>query len=204
MAHYDIVELPKMRGSDKTILYPKLKHIRMIEDDEFIRRMASEPGGTTAAMAENVYAATANMLVRLLSEGYSIRLKGIGTFTAGLGMKNGKDNESENEKRNSRSIEIDKINFVADKQLIKRTNSCCHLERNEVKNIKRVSSTREERLAMALQFLATHPFMTVSDYMSITGLAYTAARTELKTFRETEGSGITSQGRRSHLVYVKE
>ncbi len=72
--------MPNLNGSDETILYPRLKHIRMIEDEEFIRRMADSPGGTTAAMVENVYAATADMLVRLLSEGYSVRLKGIGTF----------------------------------------------------------------------------------------------------------------------------
>ncbi len=204
MAQYDIIELPKMHGSDETILYPKLKHIRMIEDEEFIHRMANEPGGTTAAMTQNVYAATANMLARLLSEGYSVRLKGIGTFMASIGMKKGKVYEQTDDKRNARSIEVKKINFVADKHLVKETDRRCYLERNDVKHINHVATTEDERLAMALRFLDTHPFLTVADYKSLTGLTLTKAKNELKKFRETEGSGLTYKGRGNHLVYLKE
>ncbi len=203
MAKYDIIEMPKMHGAVETILYPKLKHVRMMEDDEFIRRMASMPGGTTAAMAENVLAATADMLASLLSEGYSVRLKGIGTFKASLGMKRNKEYESEEEKRNARSIKVSKINFVADKRLIDKTDRSCYLERNEVQHITRIESTEAERLAAALEFLESHSFMKLYDYIALTGLTRTKASIELRKFRNTEGSGITSKGSGSHLIYVK-
>ncbi len=204
MAKYDIIEMPQMNKSDEQVLYPKLKHIRLMNSEEFIQKIADEPGGPAIATIENVYAATVDMLARYLSEGYSVRLKGIGTFTAGLGMKKGKENETDDEKRNARSIEIDKINIVADKQLVKKTNKSCHLERGDLKHINRVATTEDERLAMALRFLDTHPFMTLSDYVALTGLTRTKASIELKKFRAAEGSGITSQGQRSYLVYVKE
>ncbi len=195
--------MTNLHGSEETVLYPKLKHIRMIDDEEFVERMANEPGGATAAMTENVLSAAANLLSRLLSEGYSVKLKGIGTFKASLAMKKGKEDETNDEKRNSRSIKVDKITFKADKSLVSKTNSSCYLERGGVKRIKNVTSTLEERLAVALAYLDTHPNMTINDYARITGLNKTAAGRELRKLRETEGCGITSQGQRPHLIYVK-
>ncbi len=203
MAKYEIKELPKMHGSEETVLYPKLKHIRMIGDKEFVERMAKEPGGATAAMTENVLSAAASLLSRLLSEGYSVKLKGIGTFKASLGMKKDKQYETEDEKHNARSIKVDKITFKADKSLVSKTDSSCHLERGGVQRIRCVTTTLEERLAIAHNYLNTNPNMTVNDYAAITGLNKTAASRELRKLRSTEGSGITVQGQRPHLIYVK-
>ncbi len=195
--------MTNLHGSEETVLYPKLKHIRMIGDKEFVERMAKEPGGATAAMTENVLSAAANLLSRLLSEGYSVKLKGIGTFKASLGRKKNKPYETEDEKHNARSIEVGKITFKADRSLVVKTNNSCYLERDGVQRIRKITSTLEERLAIAHNYLDSHPNMTVDNYAAITGLNKTAASRELRKLRETEGSGITIQGRRPHLIYVK-
>ncbi len=203
MAKYEIVEMPKMNGKDEVVLYPKLKHIRMMDDGEFITRMDDEPNGVTAAMAENVLAAAANLMSRLLSEGYSVKLKGIGTFKASLGMKKDKERETEDDKRNARSVKVKNIVFKADKQFVENTDRSCSLERDGVKRISPVKSTFEERRDMAIAFLESHPYMTVSDYASMTGLNKSAAGKELKKIAKTEGSGIVVSGRSTHINYVK-
>ncbi len=203
MAKYDLIEMTNLNGSEETVLYPKLRYIRVIGDREFVERMAKEPGGTTESMSENVLSAATSLLARLLSEGYSVKLKGLGTFKATLGMEKGKERETEEDKRNSRSIKVDNITFKPEKSLVRMTDKSCHLERGKVRRIKKISSTQEERLAIALDYLETHQTMNVDDYARITGLCRTSASTELRKLRTTEGSGISAQGRRPHLFYVK-
>ncbi len=203
MAKYEIVEMPKMNGKDEVVLYPKLKHIRMMDDGEFMTRMDHEPNGVTAAMAENVLSAAANLMSRLLSEGYSVKLKGIGTFKASLGMKKDKGRETEDDKRNARSVEVKNIVFKADKQFVEKTDRSCYLERDGVKRISPVTTTFEERRDMAVEFLKSHPFLTVAAYAAMTGLNRSAAGKELKKIAKTEGSGIVVSGRSPHIIYVK-
>ncbi len=185
------------------MLYQKLKHMRMMYEAEFITRMDGEPNGVTSAMAESVLDAAANLMSRLLSEGYSVKLKGIGTFKVSLGMKKDKERETEDDKRNARSVEVKNIVFKADRQFVENTDRSCYLERGEVKRISSVTSTFEERRDMAIAFLESHPYMTVADYAAMTGLNRSAAGKELKKIAKTEGSGIVVSGRPPHIVYVK-
>ncbi len=203
MAKYDMIELPQMNGSEKKILYPKLQHARLIEDDEFVHRLTEMYAGVTSGMALNIYAATADMFAHLLSEGYSIRLKGIGTFHATLGMKKDKEFETDEDKHNARSIEVNDIKFVADKQLVRNTNQCCSLERGEVKKIKQIKTTKEQRLEKLIEYLTSHASITVSEYAGLTGLSLSTATKEIRQFSETEGSGIQARGRAPHKEYVK-
>ncbi len=203
MAKYDMIELPQMNGTEKKILYPRLQHTRLIEGDEFVHQLAELYAGVTSGMALSIYAATSELLARLMSEGYSVRLKGIGTFHATLGMKKDKDFETDEDKHNARSIEVNDIKFVADKQLVRDTDRCCTLERGVVKKIKRIKTTKEERLNKLLKYLESHANITVSEYAYLTGLSVSTATKEIRQFSETENSGVKARGRAPHKEYVR-
>lgn len=55
---------------------------------------------------------------------------------------------------------------------------------------------------MAQNFLLKHPYLTVADYMELTGLSHTTAARELQTWSRTPDTGIQAKGQRTHRVYV--
>ena len=93
------------------------------------------------------------------------------------------------------------VNFRADKQLIAMTRSGIRLERATYKNHRSSARyTEEERRQLALDYLKSHPFLTVADYCRLTGLLPTAARNELRRLAADPESGIDTAGIASHRV----
>ena len=94
--------------------------------------------------------------------------------------------------------------FMAEKSLIHNTNYNCDLERSQQK-FRRSSQkyTPEERLERAKQYLTGHPYMTVRNYVQLTGLRPTTASVELRKWAENPESGITTSGRGTHKVYIQ-
>ena len=207
MADYVMREMFDMNNTGKKILYPQIERFRMFEEDEFIARVAAEGSGLNAGQVESVLTAVKARMAEMIALGYSVKVKGIGTFSASLGIKEGKEqetDEADGTKRNAQSIEVKNILFKADKELVRDTDSRCNLERKGVKRLRAIESTEEERLAMAHKYLDSHPFMKVSDYIRITGLGRTQATLELQKFRQDENSGIGTTGRGCHKLYVKK
>ena len=77
------------------------------------------------------------------------------------------------------------------------------MQREGIARIRRSPYSKEERLALALDYLDKHGAMRIADYMELTGLARTAATLELQEFRQDMTSGIDFIGRGSAKVYVK-
>ena len=93
---------------------------------------------------------------------------------------------------------------VARTMLDQMTGRIAALERVSGKFPRRVSRySAEERLALALDFLARHPYMRVVDYAVMTGLSRTVAGRELRRLYQTPGSGIGISGMGTHRVYVR-
>ena len=70
-----------------------------------------------------------------MAEGQSVTLDGIGTFTPRLGVVKDKEIDSldgDEPKRNARSIEVNGINYRANKELIRETNLRCDLRRGGI------------------------------------------------------------------------
>ena len=198
-------EMNDVRGKGETVFYPKIERYRLFSEKEFIEKMAMEGSGLTEGQVESVLTSFKHRIAEMLALGYTVKVKGVGAFSASLGVSDGKKLETgdENEtKRNAQSIEVRNIRFKADKSLIAETNMKCRLERKGVRSIKRIGSTEEERRAMAEEHLRENPFMRVADYMRLTGLTRTLATVELQKFRQDEASGITTTGRGCHKVYV--
>ena len=73
-----------------------------------------------------------------MAEGQSVTLDGIGTFTPRLGVAKDKEIDSldgDEPKRNARSIEVNGINYRANKELIRETNLRCDLRRGGISRV---------------------------------------------------------------------
>ena len=206
MAKYIKQEMPDLRQTGEKKVYYRLKTERNIDSKEFILSLHSTFSGMSEADITRVIIATAGHLGKLLGQGYSVTLDGIGTFKATIGLEEDKDLDTldgTEPKRNAQSLRLKGVNFRADKQLIKTASSNCKLKREGTARIHRSPYSKEERLNLALEYIGKHGAMKVADYMALTGLSHTSAALELKEFRQDPTSGIDFIGRGSAKVYVK-
>ena len=188
------------------MLFPRMRLQGQRELEELAREVAAVTTYDESEVVGMVQALSRRM-AKAMAEGWSVKIGGMGVFTPALGLRKGKERETDEgrgTRRNANSICISRIHFKADKRLIKETDNLCRLERTTERF--RTSSERyspAERLALAQAYLAEHGYMTVGDYAALTGLLRDAAAKELRRWKADEASGLTSQGRGSHKVYVK-
>lgn len=207
MARYIMEEMPDIQKTGKKITYPKFARI----DNADLKVLAERVGsvsGFSAGDIEGVLLQTAIEMAHLMAEGRSVKIDGIGTFTPALTLGKDKEREEAGEggtHRNAQSIFIGGVNFRVDRRMIRNISNRCRLERAPWK--RQYSSnklTPEQRLALAVKYLESHPFLTVSEYRRMTGLLQTAATNELKQWGHQPDSGIGIAGRGVHRVYIKK
>ena len=206
MAKYIKQEMTDLNGKGEEKVYYRMKTERNIDFKSFAKEVNRYHSMMNRALVENVMTNAMDVLARLLGEGYSVSIDGLGTFKAAIGLKDDKEmdtfdgNES---KRNARSLQLTNVNFKADKALIREANKHCKLERAGESRLCHSPFSKEERLKMAQEYLEKHGAMKVADYVEMTQLSRTKATLELKEFRHDASTGIDTIGRRSTLVYVK-
>ena len=206
MAKYIKQEMNALHGEGENPVYYRMKIERNIDLDEFAERISFPGSGVSKASVLQVMVSVAEHLAHCLAEGQSVTIEGIGTFKPRLGVVKGKELDAidaTKPQRNAQSIEVNGVHFRTDKKLVRKTNRHCTLTRGGISRIKHSSYTEEERLTLALNYLDEHVFMHVSDYMKLTGLKRTSATMELKQFSRDPESGIDTEGRGSHRVYVR-
>ena len=206
MAKYIKQEMNDLNGKGEGKVYYRLQTERNISFNEFTQQIEEHHGMMNRGLVKNVMTHVVDVMAKLLGDGYSVTIDGLGTFKATIGLEEDKvmdTFEGDETKRNARSLRLTGINFRADKELIKKSNSHCKLERAGESRLHRSPYTKEERLKLALQYLSKHGAMRVAEYMDLTGLSRTMAAMELKAFRQDASSGITFIGRGSAKVYVK-
>ena len=206
MAKYIKQEMIDLSGQGEEKIYYRLKTERNIGFKELAEYVGRHNNLMNRGLVENVMAHVVDAMGELMGNGYSVTVDGLGTFKASIGL--GEDKvmdtfEGDETKRNARSLRLTGINYRADKELVKKSNRHCKLERAGESRLHRSPYTQEERLQLALQYLSEHGAMRVAEYMELTGLSRTKAAMELKEFRQDASSGITFIGRGSAKVYVK-
>ena len=207
MSKYIKQEMPDIHRNGEQKVYYRLKTERNIDTEEFIRSLHESFKGMNEADITRVMIATADHFSKLLGQGYSVTLNGIGTFKATIGLEKNKELdtlEPQTPQRNAQSLRMKGVNYRADKELIKKASKHCKLEREGIRRIHRSPYSKEERLELALQYLNEHGAMKVMNYVELTGLSRTVATLELKEFRQDPTSGIDFIGRGSAKVYVKK
>lgn len=206
MAEYIKQEMPDLTGKGEPACYYRMKINRNVTMEDFIEDVAQPGSGLNPGTVKHVITQVSKKLAWLMADGNSVTIEGLGTFKAALGVSQFKEMdtlEGDEAKRNAQSIEVNGVNFRVDPALVRQTDLYCTLHRGKSCRLHKSPYTREERLALALQFLDGYAQMCVDDYVRLTGLSRTTAVRELKAFREDPQSGIDFRGFGSHKVYVR-
>ena len=205
MAQYIKKEMADLHGKGSTGAYYRLKTWRKLEFDEFVNRCHNLHGAFGRSVIEGVVMAVCEHLAYELGNGYCVKIKGLGTFNARLGVRKDKEMdgfEEETTKRNAKIIEVTGVSFRADKELVREIDRNCDLERGGEERLRNPKFSAEERIERARQYLHQKGFMRVFNYASLTGLSYSTASRELRRIASDPSTGIISRGSKSSKLYL--
>ena len=209
MAEYIKQEMCDLNGTGEKPVYYRMKIQRNMDMEDFVERITYPGSGLSKGNVMQVMTTVAEYLAYCMAEGQSVTLDGIGTFTPRLGVVKDKEIDSldgDEPKRNARSIEVNGINYRADKELVRETNLRCDLRRGGISRVWKSPFTEEERRTRALDYLHEHPFLRIQDYMAITGLkrrSYydsAAIRRVGSPYRVMEATGCMSAGKQRAIA----
>lgn len=207
MAKYYLQEMPNLDKQGKRRVYPKLSAIRTMTTDDLIKQIQSYHRGVSPAVIGSVVTSLTDTLKRMLSMGYNVSIDDLGIFSLSLRFEDEKSREmqSNDDKMSYRKVGIKNINFTSSKDALKDMQRMTDLEREMqgVRNIRKIDTTLDERIAMALNHIDVHGFLTLGDYVRLTNLSRAAASLELKEIIDMPESQITDKGTGSHKCWVR-
>ncbi len=194
-------ELPELNGIGKGKKHPKILHTDQISLHSIAAEI-SEGTSFGTGEVEGLIATLADRIARYTARGYSVKVDGIGIFSARLGFRPGTEpKEDDRTQRNAQSIRIAGLNFRPDRKLLTTANGHLRLERTPApKAPTPVTQSREARLEIAISHLQTHSILTIREYATLTGLGRTAAGRELRHFRSI--GSLSTRGSGAHLLYT--
>ncbi len=202
-AKYIKREMPDLNGTGMTQACYKME-LRPMSFEQFVD-LCHREGKIDESLIIGVMSMVSEKLALCMAEGYSVKLDGIGTFNAKLGVRSDMlpdAFEAGMSTRNAKSIEVKGVSYRADKELVRDTALRCTLERGGVSRLKKSEFTLEERIQKARDFLGKNMFMRAPDYAQLTGLSRSAATQELRRLERDPSTGITSRGKNSQKYYV--
>lgn len=172
---------------------------------EYFVDLCCREGAMKKDAIEGVLTLISEKLALSMAEGFSVKINGIGTFRAKLGMSDGKlpDAFEPGERRhNSKNICVTGVSYRADSDLVFETSMKSTLVSDGEIRIKKPQTSLVERIEKARKYLEQQPLMRVKDYARIVGLSYTTASLELRKIVQDPSSGITYIGRKSQKYYI--
>lgn len=205
-AEYMKREMNDLRKTGKQTFVYEMKRKGTVSYKDFLRIISLHHPGLTEGTIMSAIATVADELVHQLSDGYAVNIDGLGTFSAGIGIRKEKKEEYrlEEEEYNARSMEVNKVTFRACKKLVNQVNRECALYKGAESHIKESPYTKEERLQILKDYLSRPNSIGahISDYANLVGLSNSTAGRELLEFSHDPASGITSVGKRASKVYI--
>ena len=211
MPKYFKREMPDLRGTGEKQYYYVMRSEGIVGTAELVRKMRQ----TYRVMGEGELLGMVSTMIRtmgeMLADGYTISLDGMGNFSLALGLDDYESSTPEQHRGgepNARRLRVRDVRFKAQRRWVNDINSRCinRLHRDEFgeRNIRRPTTTREERAQLALDYIREHGYMRLDDYVLLSGLSRTTASRELRELVSNKSVPIISQGRLSHKVYVEE
>ena len=208
MADYILQELPIQQEDGTKKVYPRMQVYSRFDYEKVLERMTAYPGSPGKGALMSAFTSLSQMLLTTLPEGHTIKIDGIGTFSLSLEFDDEKPNElvNENDAMAYRHVKIKDINFRADPNLLKALNKETNFIRTEngVRSLAEPRKNREERIEKALDHLEKHGFLSITDYVRLTGLSRSSASKELRSFEADPTIPIKGSGQPPHKVWVKE
>lgn len=200
MAKYIMQEMPSMNGDKDVIRYPRM----LIEHHCSVKQIAQEIADITSfskGEVEGLIYSITEHIADKLAQGYSVKIDGLGIFSTKLRLRQGFEPENiEGTKRNAASLEVSGVSFRSNKELVRRINQSCHLERAQTPTYKKQTQGQDQRLERLRAYLSDHGFIKVRTYASIMGLSRSSASRELQAFRRDKY--IVSVGYSPHNFYI--
>ena len=196
-------EIADLNGTGHTQAYYKMQTTAM--NYEWFVELCCSEGAMPKDAIKGVLTLVSEKLALCMAEGRSVKIDGIGTFSAKLGVRDDllPDAFEPGERRhNAGAIEVKGVSYRADRDLVDNCRDKCHLESAGVSRLRKPKDTLEERMEKARKYLQEHPLMRVDDYAGLTGLSRTMASMELRRIAENPASGITYTGSRSQKYYI--
>lgn len=208
-AKYIKQEIPDLQKTGKSQCYYRMDILRNVDTAELIERMTRPGSAMDRGRVIQVITALSENISRLLANGYSVTVDGIGTFTAALGVRKDMEQDSidgDDVKRNARTIEVTGVNYRADKDFVHQIDRNCELTKGYVNRLHRSPYTKEQRWQMAVDYVSdpAHTMMSLTDYMRLTKVSKSTASIELQEYRRLPESEITTYGCGKHIVYIKK
>lgn len=146
-------------------------------------------------------------MAALLTEGYSVTLGNLGSFSLSIGLIDKKhpeqtEDEAEGEP-NARSLYVRGINFKANKRYVSDINNKCHLQRESggTAHLHPSPYSLEQRIARAVSYIRQNGFLRIANYAGINGISISAASRELRQLDGTPDFPLRSDGRGPSKVY---
>ena len=208
MAHYVMEEMNIPHGDGQKRLFPRLIGLLSLSHENLVNHVASH-SGFEKGIVEGVLTGVVECLGEMMgSQGASLHIDGLGTFTPKLSLKEDHEREESNEeqrRRNARSICVSGVNFRPDREFVQNIDDNCNLQRSPSKGTIRPNAspfTAEQRRARLIEYLAETPFITGKKYGELNAMPNTAANKELRLYAEGDDALLTCQGRGSHRYYT--
>ena len=210
MPKYYKREMPDLRGTGEKQYYYVMRSEGAMDTHEIVRRMRQ----TYRVMGEGELLGVVSSLIsavsEVLAEGYTVSLDGMGSFSLALGLDD-YDSDTPEQHRggepNARRVRVRDVNFKAQRKWVNDIHARCarrlHRDAEGERRIHRPTTTREERIQLALGYIREHGFLRLRDYVEISGLSRTTASRELRELASDKRVPIASEGRMSHKVYVE-
>lgn len=208
MADYILQELPMQQEDGKKKVYPRMQVYSRFDYEKVLERMTAYPGSPGKGALMSAFTSLSQMLLTTLPEGHTIKIDGLGTFSLSLEFDDEKTNEKANDEdpMSYRNVRIKDINFRADPNLLKALNKETSFVRTEtgVRSLAEPRKNREERIKQTLEYIEKHGFLSITDYVRLTGLSRSSASKELRSFEVSPDIPIKGSGQPPHKVWVKE
>ena len=199
-------EMKDMNATGRRRLYPFMLNSGMIDASQLAQEIAHGCSFTVADV-KGLISAMAEAIAVNVAAGKSVRIDGVGVFSASLGLADGAEAEEAGTetRRNARSVRLRSIRFRPDGRLVQRAADSMRLERADDTLLRTDMSTGlDERRARALAYLEEHVLMHLEDYVALTGMSRSQAQRELKALAADPDSGIGVAGRSTHRYYIRK
>lgn len=207
MPNYMLHEMPDMTRTGKKKVYPKLETLSLLSEEQLLEKMLLHGCPFSKGTLQGVLTHFKERLAEMLSEGYNVQLKDLGTFSLSLALTDEKPDEllDDVDPMTHRKVSVRDVNFRTDRKLLHTLQLDTQLTRKcgGVKRLRKKKYTPGQRLSRALDYLTAHPYITLKEYTALNNLSHACASEELKKFSTGSDAPLVVEGRASHKVWLK-
>ena len=208
MANYILQEMPIRQEDGTRKVYPRIQVYSRFDYEQTLERMQAYPGSPGKGALMAAFDMLSRILRTSLPEGHTVKIDGLGTFSLSLEFDDQKPNEKadDEDRMGYRHVRIRDVNFKVDHDLLIALNKEAEFTRSEagVRSPVELRYNREERIVKALDHIDKHGFLSLTDYVEITGLSRSSASNELRSFEDSADVPIKGKGVRPHKVWVRK